>query len=50
MEESECTCVEGVCSCSPKDFTEHNRSKHKHVGDECIHEDGTRHKIHKYQK
>jgi hypothetical protein len=47
-EESECNCIEGICSCSYDEFQEkfdEHRKKHKHIGNECIHEDGRQHKL-----
>ena len=36
---------ENKCDCHDEKHTDENRHKHKHVEDECIHEDSTRHKI-----
>ena len=33
------------CDCHDEQHKEKNLN-HKHIGDECIHEDGTRHKLH----
>jgi hypothetical protein len=40
---------EHQCDCHDEQHKPEDRQKHKHVGDECIHEDGTRHKIHQRQ-
>lgn len=37
---------EKPCDCHDEKHSEKDRKKHKHVGDQCIHQDGTRHKIH----
>ncbi|MGD2107619.1 MAG: hypothetical protein PVH93_08455 [Nitrosopumilaceae archaeon] len=47
-EESECNCIEGVCSCSYDEFKEQfkdHKKRHKHLGNECIHEDGKHHRL-----
>jgi hypothetical protein len=33
------------CDCQDEQHKEKNVN-HKHIGDECIHEDGTKHKLH----
>ena len=36
-----------ACDCEDQEHHKHKgHENHRHVGDECIHEDGTRHKIH----
>jgi len=34
------------CDCSDENHSPGVRLGHKHIGDECIHADGSRHKIH----
>ena len=41
--------MEEACNCEDQEHHKHKGHKnHRHVGDECIHEDETRHKL--YQK
>lgn len=38
---------ENECDCIDEGHTNEDRRKHKHIEDECIHQDGTKHKIHR---
>jgi hypothetical protein len=38
---------ENGCNCTDEQHTNEDRQKHKHIEDECVHQDGTKHKIHK---
>lgn len=39
--------VDIKCDCNDKQHTDESKRNHKHIDDDCVHEDGTRHKIHK---
>jgi hypothetical protein len=35
------------CDCNDDEHHDHkDRNRHKHVADECMHDDGSKHKIH----
>lgn len=34
------------CDCHDENHGHEGGAKHKHVGDDCVHDDGSRHKIH----
>jgi hypothetical protein len=34
------------CDCNDEHHNHNERNKHKHVADECVHDDGSKHKIH----
>lgn len=34
------------CDCNDEHHSHKDRDRHKHVADECIHQDGSKHKIH----
>ncbi len=38
------------CDCNDEQHTDESKRNHKHVDDDCVHDDGTRHKIHKSLK
>ena len=35
------------CDCNDEGHTDGSERNHKHIDDDCVHNDGTRHKIHK---
>ena len=36
----------GPCDCDDDNHVQEERVKHRHIEDECVHEDGSKHKIH----
>jgi hypothetical protein len=34
------------CDCNDGHHNHNERNRHKHVADECVHDDGSKHKIH----
>jgi hypothetical protein len=37
--------VDTTCDCNDKQHTDESELNHKHIDDDCVHDDGTRHKI-----
>lgn len=36
----------GPCDCNDDNHGQEEKVRHRHIEDECVHEDGSKHKIH----